>query len=153
MTKNQRFIFAILMIMILLLCSCDMDKAAYHFIDVTQTTKTMIASDPSYQKEYNGIPSELEAVIRTVDTLIGEQGSPVQQDVVFSEWDDLLHLSLEQEDGSLIMITLYSITEDEGFVRCIEHTVDDVQTELVSFPFQDKQFLDAVQSIRSTLEE
>ena len=105
MAKNYRFVFVILVATVICLCSCESDMSDFYYIDIEKITKIVVANTPSYQKEYNEIPSELKSVLSTVNKLIAEQTSPIQitgDDVDFSILDDLLHMSIENNDGSLI---------------------------------------------------
>ena len=156
MAKNYRFVFVILVATVISLCSCESDMSDFYYIDIEKITKIVVANTPSYQKEYNEISSELKSVLSTVNKLIAEQTSPIQitgDDVDFSILDDLLHMSIENNDGSLMMVTIYILSDDEGLVRCINHSPENIQIEFASFKFQNSQLINKVQSIQSTLVE
>ena len=156
MAKNYRFVFVILVATVICLCSCESDMSDFYYIDIEKITKIVVANTPSYQKEYNEISSELKSVLSTVNKLIAEQTSPIQitgDDVDFSIWEDLRHVSIEKDDGSLMMVTIYILSDDEGLVRCINHSPENIQIEFASFKFQNSQLINKVQSIQSTLVE
>lgn len=157
MEKNNRVVFIICIVTVLFLCSCGSDLSDFIYIDTTKTTGLLVACTPAYQIEYSTIPSELQSILRTVDKGIAEQESPIQStgnDIDFptSGWEDILYISLEQNDDSCIMITIYLISEEDCYIKCINHSKEEVQTEIASFLYRNPQFIKEVRSVQSTLD-
>ena len=64
---------------------------------------------------------------------------------------DLLFLTLEMDDGSLFLINIYLHTDHDGYIRCIRHSADDIQTELATFPFENMRLVQTVKEVQSSL--
>lgn len=136
MAKNSCFILLILLLLSINLSACDDIQGTDSYIDLSRTTRIVAASNPSYQKTFESIPQELAAVVSTVDNLLtAYTKDTVQTDTSadFQTMNDLLFLTLEMDDGSLFLINIYLHTDHDGYIRCIRHSADDIQTELSHF--------------------
>ena len=154
MAKNNCLILLILLLLIINLSACDAIQGADSYIDLSRTTRIVAASNPSYQKTFESIPQELAAVVSTVDNLLtAYRKDTVQTDISadFQTMKDLLFLTLEMDDGSLFLINIYLHTDHDGYIRCIRHSADDIQTELATFPFENMRLVQTVKEVQSSL--
>ncbi|MBQ4575892.1 MAG: hypothetical protein IJA85_11970 [Clostridia bacterium] len=146
MLKRNRCMLLFTALMVLF-CSCAPD-AAPPVIDADNVQKLTVIKEYPQQEVYSIIPAEILDLLAAVNELIAMQEIPVQPDVD-SLPDDMLHMTLEQKDGSLVMLNLYILSDDIGILRCINHTADDIQTVIVSFEFQNSDLIRAVRHIQS----
>ena len=132
--------------------SCKSGMSAFSTIDLTKTKSLIVSVNPFSQQYYDTIPSNLNSILITVDKLIAKQESSARliDDMVdFTVWNDLLFMTLEQDDNSLFIVTIYIVSNEEGFLRCIRQSPEDIQTVLASFHFDDPGLIRETQAIRS----
>ena len=147
--KKNRLLFLLLLAAAIWCGSCGAGRQGCPAIDLTKTVKLTASIDPSRTEVYDRIPPDLKSLLTTVDEWIAEEGSPADPPAGFSAMKELLSLTLEQEDHSLILVTIYLLSEEEGWVRCIGQSPEDVQTTVASFSFRDPGFVQEVQAVRS----
>ena len=154
MAKNNCLILLILLLFVINLSACDDIQGTDSYIDLSRTTRIVAASNPSYHKTFESIPQEQAAVVSTVDNLLtAYTKDTVQTDTSadFQTMNDLLFLTLEMDDGSLFLINIYLHTDHDGYIRCIHHSADDIQTELATFPFENMRLVQTVKEVQSSL--
>ena len=152
MKKSMQYLFALF----LLLCLC----AACHpveperFMDLSQTVTVTAACHPAYMERYTEMPQELRDILTAVDKQIAAAEEPMQ-DIDISAanvGETQLHMTLEQVDGTLYMVDIYVSSTEEGILRCITQSTDDVQTEVGAFTFRDPTLIAQVREMCAELD-
>lgn len=91
-----------------------------------------------------------------INELSEDSKTPIQDynsTVNDSASDFNLHITLEQDDGKLQLINLHCLTKEDGIIRIINHSSDDIQTELAFFEFKNQKLIDQVQKVNLSIED
>ncbi len=153
--KNNGFILLIFLILLLSLYSCSsLDRDS--IIKINNSDRLSVADNPANIIRYEEWTPELSALADSINKLSPSQISEFDSfsdDFDVSLSDAMINIDVERENGDLTMISVFTVSENAGAVRIVEHYANDTQTETAAFAFNDDKIVSQVKKLKSSLEK
>lgn len=143
-------------IIMILCCSCKVNPKYTQLVVLDDIRCLSICIDYPCHQKYDSIPYDISELLHMINELSEDSKTPIQDynsTVNDSASDFNLHITLEQDDGKLQLINLHCLTKEDGIIRIINHSSDDIQTELAFFEFKNQKLIDQVQKVNLSIED
>lgn len=154
----EKFCQKIVMIAIIMIlcCACEVNPKYTQLVVLEDIKCLSISIDYLYQQKYDFLPYEIAELLHMINTIPEDSKTPIQDynsAVNDVSSDCYLHITLEQDNGNLQLLNLYCVTKEDGIIRIINHSSDDIQTESSTFEFKAKVLIDQMQKIHLFIED